>query len=267
MELALNSLHSFKSSLLMQLRMRDEDIRALKADLAAARAVSEAAAVRADSEVTAARATAEAAVARAATEVAAAQAASQAAAGQASTELAARTASRCQEVERVQRLSAAYNSYVDALYTCFCDTRDNLESYYDACGLYEEGNRLLRQELLAIHVDISQSESDSFFAAAHSTFSEASASCRQLLWLERRESTCDSELVPVDGGLIVPKETSAAEEHARIAAAREALIASEAQLRATAEAIAAEIGSSLTYPGAAATTTSDNQGGASGFTP
>ena len=56
MELALNSLHSFKSSLLMQLRMRDEDIRALKADLAAARAVSEAAAARADSEVTAARA-------------------------------------------------------------------------------------------------------------------------------------------------------------------------------------------------------------------
>ena len=205
-------------------------------------------------------------MARAAAEVAAAQAASQAAAGQASIELAARTASRRQEVERVQRLSAAYNSYVDALYTCFCDTRDNLELYDDACGLYEEGNRLLRQELLAIHVDISQSESDSFFAAAHSTFSEASASCRQLLWLERRESTCDSELVPVDEGLIVPKETSAAEEHARIAAA-EALIASEAQLRATAEAIAAEIGSSLTYPGAAATTTSDNQGDASGFTP
>jgi chromosome segregation ATPase len=61
METALNSLHSFKSSLLMQLRMRDEDIRALKADLAAARAVSEAAAARADSEVTAARVTAEAA--------------------------------------------------------------------------------------------------------------------------------------------------------------------------------------------------------------
>jgi subtilase-type serine protease len=268
METALNSLHSFKSSLLMQLRMRDENIRALKADLAAARAVSEAAAARADSEVTAARVTAEAAVARAATEVAAAQAASQAAAGQASTELAARTASRCQEVGRVQRLSAAYYSDADALYTCLCDTRDNLELYNSACELYEDGNRLLRQELLAIHVDISQSVSDStkLFAAAHSTFSEASASCRQLVWLERRESTCDSELVPVDGGLIVPKETSAAEEHARIAAAREALIASQAQLRATEEAIAAEIGAFLTYPGVAVITTSDNQGGTSGST-
>ena len=68
-------------------------------------------------------------MARAAAEVAAAQAASQAAAGQASIELAARTASRRQEVERVQRLSAAYNSYVDALNTCLCDTRDNLELY------------------------------------------------------------------------------------------------------------------------------------------
>ena len=98
-------------------------------------------------------------MARAAAEVAAAQAASQAAAGQASIELAARTASRRQEVERVQRLSAAYNSYVDALNTCLCDTRDNLELYEEACRLYEEGNRLLRHELLAIHVDISQSES------------------------------------------------------------------------------------------------------------
>jgi len=286
METALNSLHSFKSSLLMQLRMRDEDIRALKADLAAARAVSEATAARADSEVTAARATAEAAVARAAsevtaarataeaavaraaTEVTAAQAASQAAAGQASVELAARTASRRQEVERVQRLSAAYNSYVDALNACFCDTRDNLELYEEACRLYEEGNRLLRHELLAIHVDFSQSESVSaeFLAAAHTTFSEASVSCRQLVWPERRGSTCDSDLEPEDAGLIVPKETSASEEQAQIAAAREALMASEAQLRATAEAIAAEIGTSLTYPGAAVTTASDSQGDASGST-
>ena len=71
------------------------------------------------------------------------------------------------------------------------------------------------------------------------------------------------------GGLIVPKEIPAAEEQAQIAAAREALVASEGHLHATVEAIAVEIGSTLSYPGVAATqtTTTDNQSGASGSTP
>ena len=46
-------------------------------------------------------------------------------------------------------------------------------------------------------------------------------------------------------------------------------MASEAHLHATAEAVAVEIGTTLTYPGAAATrtTTSGTQGGANGSTP
>jgi len=132
METALNSLHSYKSALLTQLRMRDEDIRSLKAELAdqakalaasetaTAQATGEAAAARAAasdaaaaasqaiSEADTARAESEAAVTQAASEVAAARAASKAAAARASSQVAAaRAASKAAAARASSELAAA----------------------------------------------------------------------------------------------------------------------------------------------------------------
>ena len=132
METALNSLHSYKSALLTQLRMRDEDIRSLKAELAdqakalaasetaTAQATGEAAAARAAasdaaaaasqaiSEADTARVESEAAVTQAASEVAAARAASKAAAARASSQVAAaRAASKAAAARASSELAAA----------------------------------------------------------------------------------------------------------------------------------------------------------------
>ena len=132
METALNSLHSYKSDLLTQLRMRDGDIRSLKAELAdqakalaasetaiaqaavetaaaqAAASDAAAAASQAMSEADTARAESEAAVTQAASEVAAARAASKAAAARASSQVAsARAASKAATARASSELAAA----------------------------------------------------------------------------------------------------------------------------------------------------------------